>query len=237
MNKNIQLTKSVQVQIEPMQLELGQITRTKSIFNQNQIQKLFNSTPARSKYTRPARGGGEWTYLKTSYVRRVLDSIFGFNWSFDIDTSVEEAFNVAAMTGTVTVKGTLRGSVEVDKQWVVVEKTQFGRAEVQWQTVMRNGTKSRKIDEWTGKPVPLDFGNYMKAAASDCLKKCASLLGIGADVYDPDEFMAIEIIGSEENSDRKKNVRNQIKNARRVVRTEARKVGGENEPHKPEAKQ
>lgn len=226
------LSRAVAAKVEPMQLELTQVTRTKSIFNQNQVQKLFNSTPTRSRYARPARGGGNWTYVKTSYVRRVLDSIFGFNWSFEIETSVEEAFNVAAMTGTVTVKGVLVGSVEVDKQWVTIRKTQFGRAEVKWQTETRNGQKSRKIDEWTGKPVPLDFGNDMKAAASDALKKCASLLGIGADVYDPEEFMAIEIIGSEENSDRKKNLQKQIKNAKRAVRSASQKVGGENEKDK-----
>lgn len=232
MNKPGQMTKALAAQVEPMQLELQQVTRTKSIFNQNQVQKLFNSTPARSKYTRPGKGGGQWTFIKIGYVRRVLDSIFGYNWDFDIETTTGEAFDVAKMTGYCVVKGTLTGRVEVDKQWVTIKKTQYGRAEVKFLTETKNDVKSLKINEFTGAPQPLDFGNDMKAAASDALKKCASLLGIGADVYDPDEFMQIEIIGSEENSARKKNLAKQIKNAKRTVRTAAQKVGGQNEPHK-----
>lgn len=226
------LNKALAKKLEPMQLELQQVTRTKSIFNQNQIQKLFNSTPAKSRYTRPAKGGGTWTYIKTSYVRRVLDSIFGFNWSFDIETPVSEAFEVSKMTGFCVVKGTLSGSVEVDKQWITIKKTQFGRAEVKFKTSNHNGQKALKLNEFTGTPEPLDFGNDMKAAASDCLKKCASLIGIGADVYDPDEFIAIEIVGSDENSERKKNIDRQIKNAKRAVRSAAKKVGQENEKTK-----
>ncbi len=229
MGKELQMTKAVKEQVEPMQLELAQVTRTKSIFNQNQIQKLFNSTPQRSLYTRPAKGGGNWTYIKTSYVRRVLDSIFGFNWDFEIETTIGEAFEVAKMTGFCVVKGTLIGRVEVDKQWVTVRKTQVGRAEVKFMTVTKNGEKTLKLNEFTGAPQPLDFGNDMKAACSDALKKCASLLGIGADVYDPTEFMKIEIVGSDENSERKKNLAKQIKNAKRTVRTAASKVGGQNE--------
>lgn len=232
MAQETRMTKAVKEQVDPMQLELSQVTRTKSIFNQNQIQKLFNSTPQRYKYQRPGKGGGNWDFIKVGYVRRTLDSIFGFNWSFDIETSVEEAFNVAAMTGVVTVKGVLTGSVEVDKQWVTIRKTQFGRAEVKWLTETRGGVKSRKIDEWTGKPTPLDFGNDLKAAGTDALKKCASLMGIGADVYDPGEFMSIEIVGSDENSERKKNIKRQIKNAKRTVRTAAAKVGEPNEKGK-----
>jgi len=37
-----------------------------------------------------------------------------------------------------------------------------------------------------------------------CLKKCASLLGIAADIYEAEEFQEIEVVGSQEASDRKK---------------------------------
>ena len=94
---------NVDKEIKKLELELNQVTRTKSILNQNQIQKLWNSTNKKYKYNRPAKGGGEWTFVKGSYVRKVLDSVFGFNWDFDIETSVEEAFNVASKTGVITV--------------------------------------------------------------------------------------------------------------------------------------
>ncbi len=224
-------------EIEKLQLDISQVTRTASLLNQNQIQKIWNSTPARYKYQRPAKGGGSWTYIKGSYVRKVLDSVFGFNWSFDVDTTLAEAFEVAKLTGAVVVKGTLVGRVKNDGEWVEIRKTQFGRADVKWEmtaattetgTVIyetdKNGRRKpkrvRKIDEYTKAPVPLDLGNDFKAAATDALKKCASLMGIGADVYEADEFMEIQIIGSDEERNSAKATTKKLKEMKNIKVTE-----------------
>ena len=201
-------------EIKKLQLDVSQVTRTQSVLNQNQIQKIWNSTPQRYKYSRPAKGGGQWTYIKSSYVRKVLDSVFGFNWNFDIETTLAEAFEVAKLTKVCIVKGTLIGKVWNEGQWVEIKKTQFGRSEVKF--------KKDSTDT-------LDFGNDMKAATSDCLKKCASLFGIGADVYEAGEFMEIEIIGSDENSAKHKAAEERIKEAKKAMKSEAKKVGGQNE--------
>lgn len=201
-------------EITKLQLDVSQVTRTKSLLNQNQIQKIWNSTPARYKYSRPAKGGGHWTYIKASYVRKVLDSVFGFNWTFDVETSLSEAFEVAKLTKMCIVKGTLTGRVKEDGEWIEIKKTQFGRSEVKF----KQGTQDT-----------LDFGNDMKAATSDCLKKCASLFGIGADVYEADEFIEIEIIGSDENSAKNKAAEKKIKEAQKVIDAESQAVGGQNE--------
>jgi hypothetical protein len=220
-------------QIAKLELTMEQVTRTGSLLNQNQVQKLFNSTPKNSRYKRPAKGGGEWDYVKTSYVRKVLDSVFGFSWSFEVETSVAEAFEVAKLTGAVVVKGTIVAKVYKDKEWVELRKTQFGRADVKWQMVAKTGTdgkvmyangkiiKVRKIDEYTNSPVPLDLGNDFKAATSDALKKCASLFGIAADVYEASEFQEIAIIGSDQNSDRKKATEKALKEAKGVLEAES----------------
>lgn len=173
--------------INKLQLDIDQVSRTHSVLNRNQIQKIFNSTPKKYQYSRPGKGGGNWTYVKSSYVRKVLDSVFGFSWDFDIETTLSEAFEIAKVTKTCVVKGKLTVNVKVDGQWQKISKTQFGRAEV----------KMKRDSD-----IPLDFGNDMKAATSDCLKKCASLFGIAADIYEADEFMEIEIIGSDESSER-----------------------------------
>lgn len=199
--------------VKALQLKMDNVTRTQSIFNSNQVQKIFNSTQDRYKYKRPAKGGGEWTYVRSSYVRRVLDSIFGFNWDFVVETSLSEAFDVAIKTRMCVVKGILKGRVKIDGHWVEITKTQWGRAEVK----LRKDTKD-----------PLDFGNDMKAATSDALKKCASMLGIAADVYDPEEFMEIIIEGSEEASERRKNQRKMIDDVKKSIAEEGDKVGGEN---------
>ncbi len=198
------MTKAVE-QIKKMQLEVSQVTRTSSLLNSNQIQKIWNSTPQRYKYSRPAKGGGNWTYIKSSYVRKVLDSVFGFNWSFDIETSLSEAFEVAKATKVCVVKGTLTARVKSDGEWVDLKKTQFGRSEVKFKK---------------GSTDLLDFGNDMKAATSDCLKKCASLLGIGADVYEAEEFMEIEIVGSDENTDRAKATKAKVEKLKTELKVE-----------------
>lgn len=200
-------------EIQKLELSIDQVTRTHSLLNQNQIQKIWNSTPAKYKYTRPAKGGGQWTYIKASYVRKVLDSVFGFNWTFDIETSLQEAFEVAKITKSCVVKGTLTGRVKDNGEWVEIKKTQFGRAEVKFKTEYINGKKEATTE-------PLDFGNDMKAATSDCLKKCASLFGIGADVYEADEFQEIELIGSAENTDRAKATKKKLDDMKKEMKVE-----------------
>lgn len=213
-------TEKIKSEIQKMKLDISQVTRTTSLLNQNQIQKIWNSTPERYKYTRPAKGGGSWTYVKGSYVRKVLDSVFGFNWSFDIETSLAEAFEVAKMTGSVVVKGTLKGKVKSDGEWVELTKTQFGRADVKWKMTGQAPNRRRVIDEYTGSPIPLDIGNDFKAATTDCMKKCASLFGIGADVYEADEFMAVEIIGSDEAKSSAKATKKKLEKMKKEVKVE-----------------
>lgn len=221
---------SKQEEIKKLQLDVSQVTRTQSVLNQNQIQKIWNSTPQRYKYSRPAKGGGQWTYIKSSYVRKVLDSVFGFNWNFEIETTMKEAFEVAKMTKSCVVKGTLTGRVWNEGQWIDIKKTQFGRSDVKFLTEKNeDGEKVPKRDDFTGAPIPLDFGNDMKAATSDCLKKCASLFGIGADVYEAGEFMEVEIIGSDEHSAKSKQAQKRIDEAKKAMKSESEKVGGENE--------
>lgn len=216
-NDNNGLSARVGRMVEPLKLSMEQVARTQSIFNANQVQKIFNTTNAKYKYSRPAKGGGTWTYVRASYVRRTLDGLFGFNWNFEILTPDETAFQMAAMTGVVSLRGRLTGRVKVDGKWVEIYREQYGRAEVKWQTVTKNGVKTRKIDDWSGKPLPLDFGNDLKAAASDALKKCAAQLGIAADVYDPDEFIPMEIEGSTEADERAKNAKKMAKAANDLI--------------------
>ena len=208
------LSARVERMVAPMKIELDKITRTKSILNANQVQKIFNTTNTKYVYKRPAKGGGQWNYVRTSYVRRTLDGIFGFNWDFEIVTPDDVAFQMAALTGVVSVRGRLTMRTKDNNgDWHTIVREQYGRSEVKWQTVTKNGTKTRKIDEWSGKPIPLDFGNDLKAATSDALKKCAAQLGVAADVYDPDEFIPYEVIGSDEADERAKNARRMAKEA------------------------
>lgn len=222
------MTDKVARMVKPMQIDLGKITRTKSILNANQVQKIFNTTNAKYKYTRPAKGGGVWQYVRTSYIRRTLDGIFGFNWDFEIMTPDDVAFQMAALTGVVSLRGRLTCRTKDDNgEWHTIVREQYGRAEVKWQMEGPKGSRTRKIDDWTGKPIPLDFGNDLKGATSDALKKCAAQLGIAADVYDPDEFIAYEVEGSDEASARAKNTKELAKAAKdktKLIQSEGTEV-------------
>jgi len=230
------LSARVERMVEPMKLDLDKIVRTKSILNANQVQKIFNTTNKKYVYERPAKGGGKWSYVRTSYVRRTLDGIFGFNWDFEIVTPDNVAFEMAVMTGYISLRGRLIcRTKDSDGVWHTIVREQYGRAEVKFltddmrddsgsvvvetyydkykQKEMTRAVKVRKIDPYTNKPIPLDFGNDLKAAASDALKKCAAQLGVAADVYDPDEFIPYEVIGSDEADERAKNARRMAKEA------------------------
>jgi len=215
-------------QIQKMELDFSQVTRVKAVLNQNQVQKLWNSTPQKFKYKRPAKGGGQWDYVRVSYIRKVLDSVFGFDWDFEVETTLAEAFEVAKFTNSCVVKGTLVTRVVDDAGRIrEVKKTQFGRADVKWKMQGPQGNKTKALDEFSGNPIPLDFGNDMKAAVSDCLKKCASLWGIAADVYESDEFTEITL--TDPSVDKTKTTKKKIKEAENILKAQATKIGGENE--------
>lgn len=152
----------------------NQLLKVDTELTTEQVQKFFTATPPEKIRERPAKGGGNWKYVEGGYVTQVLNSLFGFNWSFEVVTTMQEALATAA-TGTVVVQGRLR--VKIGDEWIT--KEQYGRKEVAY--------KKNTSD-------PLDFGNDMKAAATDAKKKCASELGLFADIYSQDELLEIKIV-------------------------------------------
>ena len=132
-----------------------------------QMLHIMQSTPKEHIYQRPAKGGGVWDYVTGVYVKKVLNYVFGWDWDFEVkDHGIEG--NLLWVLGKLTVR---------TKDGKAITKEQFGRAE----------TKKRK--DGTGY---LDYGNDLKAATTDALKKCASELGIASDVYGKNEFREIK---------------------------------------------
>jgi hypothetical protein len=190
------LTKVATKELEQLKvsLELKQVTRGFSVLNENQVQKLFNSTPRKWKFKRPAKGGGEWDYVRKGYVRRTLDSVFGFDWDYQTTTPLDTALTIAERTGFVVLQGTITARVldSEGKTVATLKRSGTGRSEVKFTKLakeMPDGTKRR---------APLDFGNDVKGAETDCFKRCAALFGIAADIFEKDEFFEIAIVGSDE---------------------------------------
>jgi hypothetical protein len=64
---------------------------------------------------------------------------------------------------------------EADEAWVLGELS----AEIEGRTVLRQQFGSQKIKRSRSHGTPLDIGFDLKGAATDALKKCASLVGVG----------------------------------------------------------
>lgn len=65
--------------------------------------------------------------------------------------------------------------VEADEAWVLGELT----AELDGKTVARQQFGSQKIKRSRSSGMPIDIGFDLKGAATDAMKKCASLIGVG----------------------------------------------------------
>lgn len=136
--------------------------------NSNQLGRLLKQTPAKYVKQRPAKGGGTWDYVTGGYVRKCLNLMFGWDWSFEI---VEQM----VLHGEAIVKGKLT----CNSNGKAIVKMQFGNKDI----MMKKGTE-----------IPLSIGNDLKAAATDCLKKCAAEIGIAADIYNKEDFQSINVI-------------------------------------------
>ena len=132
-----------------------------------QLALLLKKTPAQYVHTRPAKGGGQWEYVTGGYVRKVLNLMFGWQWSFEI---MDEKI--------IHNEAVVKGKLTCVSNGVTITKMQYGNKEI----ICRKGTD-----------VPLSIGNDLKAAASDALKKCAAELGIAADIYNKLDFKEVQV--------------------------------------------
>jgi hypothetical protein len=132
--------------------------------NEAQVDFLLQRTPRHEIKYRQGRGGLQFAYVEHGYVTERLNMVFGFNWDFEVvDKQILEDEVVVEARLTVRTPG---------GQTIV--KTQFGGADIKRHASgMKNGR-------------PLSIADDFKAAASDALKKCASLLGVGLDLYGRD---------------------------------------------------
>jgi hypothetical protein len=126
---------------------------------EDQIVLLTASTPKKFIQSRKGRGGQTLDYIATPYVIARLNATFFFNW--DVQVIWHE---VNWRERQVAVRISLRVKF-IDGREVVKEA--YGGSDI----------KFNKVGEL------IDFADDLKAAESDALKKAASMLGVGWDVY------------------------------------------------------
>src|SRR5918911_4356394 len=113
------------------------------------------SAPFDVTYT-DVRGGVEVTFISGEQVVSRLNEVLGVSgWSFRILHQEIHA--------------------EADEVWALREIV----AEIDGKTVTRQQFGSQKIKRSRSSGTPLDIGFDLKGAATDAMKKCASLIGVG----------------------------------------------------------
>lgn len=149
----------------------GKLTLQKGWLSDNQLLKMMQRTPSSHTYRRPGKGGQDFDYVTGVYIKKILNWVFAWNWDFVIET--ESIYGLQ-----IVVRGKLIVRDPSTKKQII--KTQYGRAEIKFKRGVPQTPENY-----------LDIGNDFKAAATDCLKKCASELGIASDIYGKNEFREI----------------------------------------------
>lgn len=138
---------------------------------------MHASTPAKYVKERPGKGGGKWKYVSGHFIKKRLNYVFGWAWSFQVlNQTIDDRAKQAYVLGRLTI-------LNPKTCTPMVIKEQFGRADIKF---------------WKTRPdQPLDLGNDLKAAATDALKRCAFDLGMAADIsgYNEHKEMGIEAKG------------------------------------------
>lgn len=157
-------------------------------FSEKQINLLMQKTPDKFVKEREIPGGGKASFVETSYVIGMLNLITGYQWDFDV-VDEKEAHGQIVLKCKLTIR-TQNGKADITK-------TQYGRATIK----MKKGTQT-----------PLDYGNDHKAAASDGIKKCASLFGIAWDVFGKEDNREMQIYEADTKANNEKEAEAELLN-------------------------
>lgn len=132
------------------------------IKKENDYRLIHEKTPAKYIKRRPGAGGMMLDYVEVGYVIDILNRIFNYRWNFEVEQEV-------VGKEQIYVRGKLTGYDPQTGTWI--SKTQYGGSEIKrFVTGLKVG-------------LTMDIANDLKSAASDSLKKCASLFGVAKDVF------------------------------------------------------
>ena len=131
---------------------------------------------------RKIRGGREAAYVEVGYVKQVLNSVFGPFWDFtrlgEPQYLLGDEWATDGRLGLVVVRCRLTVKIPTPLGWQEVHKEAVGEAEIQ-----RFALRGRNGEVLPNGGKSVNIGDDEKAAESDALKRCASYLGIAADIY------------------------------------------------------
>ena len=144
--------------------------------NEAQFAVLTGKTPKWAIRYKP-KGGKQMPYVPHGYIRDVLNKAFGFDWDFRVLTAFDgkpydlreqdegrKTINVLTVLGELTVR--VHNPVEPTDIIASIVKQEFG-SQI-WRSEM-------------------EFGDALKGASSDALKRCGVSMGIALDLYYNDD--------------------------------------------------
>jgi len=120
--------------------------------------KVYEKTPKEYVKVRTSKTGFKLSYVEAGYIIKRLNELFGYLWDFEV---IDEKIGKEQ----IYVKGRL--TIHLSPV-LKLSKTQYGGS---------------PIKRFKGTGEVISIADDLKAAASDTLKKCASLVGIASDVY------------------------------------------------------
>lgn len=124
--------------------------------------KALNQITPPAAIKQVSKRGGTYAYIPVGYVTKRLNDIFGHVWSWEI-----VRYDILTEHKQVVVHGRLQVMM---RENLIIRKEQFGGADIKC---------------YSKNAQPMDIADDLKGASSDALKKAASMLGIGLDVYAP----------------------------------------------------
>ena len=136
------------------------------VFNDAQRALLLNETPRYKIKRRQGKGGQVFDYVDVGYVVEQLNILTGFRWNFEhkTDSTNPDYLRLSLELKQFIVNGRL---TMIGNKGEEIFKEDTGNADI----------KEKRAGGW------LDLGSDMKAAWSDCIKRCARQFGIALDVY------------------------------------------------------
>lgn len=161
-------------QIETRSVKFADLVQ--AVMNEAQFNILCGKTPDHAK-RQLTKGGTQFDYLPHGYTRDQLNKAFGFDYDFEMlplfggmPFYLTERSENGKTVQYVTVAGRLtiriRNPQDITQVVTTIVKTEFGSQA--WRASM-------------------EFGDALKGASSDALKRCGVSLGVGLDLYYDDD--------------------------------------------------
>jgi hypothetical protein len=146
------------------------------------------------------RGGAELIYLEGESIISKLNEVFVYGWGFEI---IDQGFN--EKEDEVWVRGVITVWRKVTKRTVTVVEggattTTYADEII---AIRRGQMGGQKVKRMRSSGKALNLGFEYKAAATDCLKKCASLFGVGLYLWNKTETAELKAILQELEQDQR----------------------------------